>query len=260
MPKENWKPVTQSQPCPICKRPNREHTSKWCLLAKDGGAAICHFVESERVVGQGFLHRLADPGHRRVYHQQPERPRPLISWDVLLRQFVPKNGELERAAESLGVTADSLRALGCGWDGEAATFPMRDSKGVVVGIRRRFPDGTKKSVTGGREGLFIPNVEKQKRVYVTEGPTDCAAVLSVGLYAIGRPSCSGGVDALKIVTHGHRVTVMADNDGPGRRGAEALAFAIGANVISPPTGIKDVRAWLKADREQMRRSLAEGER
>jgi DNA primase len=44
------------------------------------------------------------------------------------------------------------------------------------------------------------------------------------------------------------LVVVADGDGPGQRGAEALAavlvaYAAAVRVIAPPVGIKDAREW-----------------
>jgi len=47
--------VSRDEPCPICGKPN------WCLIAKDGGAAICPRTPEGAVkdLGEaGFLHLL----------------------------------------------------------------------------------------------------------------------------------------------------------------------------------------------------------
>lgn len=58
-------------------------------------------------------------------------------------------------AEQLGVSAASLAALGIGWlPGEACwTFPERDAEGKIIGLVRRFKNGKKISVEGGKRGL-----------------------------------------------------------------------------------------------------------
>jgi hypothetical protein len=62
-----------------------------------------------------------------------------------------------------------------------------------------------------------------------EGPTDTAAALSIGLYAIGRPSCSGGgPDILLAIKRLNirRLIFVADNDDPGLRGADTLSSMV----------------------------------
>ena len=58
-------------------------------------------------------------------------------------------------AQDLGVTARSLITLGIGWIPEEAcwVFPERDGEGRIVGLIRRFKDGKKLSITGGKRGL-----------------------------------------------------------------------------------------------------------
>lgn len=147
-------------------------------------------------------------------------------------------------AKSLGVSFDSLRALNVGWDGEAWTFPMHDPSGKTVGIRRRLPNGKKLSVKGGHEGLFVPNnLNGESPMFVCEGPTDTAAMLTLGFQAIGRPSCSGGTAYLVAICAKRRTIIVADSDAPGLRGARLLEAKLeNATVIVPPA--KDMRAWL----------------
>jgi hypothetical protein len=134
---------------------------------------------------------------------------------------------------------------------------MTDAAGNVLGIRLRRPNGFKFSVTGGREGLFIPaGVESgDSLLLVCEGPTDAAALLDMGLAnVVGRPSCTGGIKLLVELVRLRRspeVVVVADGDEPGRRGADNLASVLVAytpavRIIAPPAGIKDARAWLQA--------------
>lgn len=52
---KKWPRVNKHRPCPVCGRPD------WCLVAPNGGAAICARVESGHVVGTkgaGWLHPL----------------------------------------------------------------------------------------------------------------------------------------------------------------------------------------------------------
>ena len=116
----------------------------------------------------------------------------------------------------------------------AWSFPMSDPAQHVVGIRLRRPDGTKLSVPGGKEGLFIPVGQPTgpagARLLICEGVTDTAALLDLGFPAVvGRPSCSGGVALIVALVQERRpaeVVLMADADEPGVRGANNLASVL----------------------------------
>ena len=167
-------------------------------------------------------------------------------------------GRLAEFANSLGLSTNSLTRLAVGWssDSKAWAFPMRREQ-QIVGIRLRSQTGHKWSVTGGREGLFIPHgLTFSEMLLIAEGPTDTAALLDMGFEAVGRPSCSGGVGLLVDLGRSRRVkdvVIVADVDphGAGQRGAESLAIALvpycpSIRVIEPPGGIKDVRDWMRA--------------
>ena len=167
--------------------------------------------------------------------------------------------ELNRLADNVGLSIDSLQRLGVGWAAEhrAWSFPMTDTTGRVQGIRLRRSDGFKFAIKGGHDGLFIPAGfdHSDMPLLICEGPTDTAAMLDIGLGdVIGRPSCSGGVGLILAHIKRHKPTeavILSDADAPGMRGANALASALVAHgptvrVIQPPHGINDARAWLRA--------------
>ncbi len=133
-------------------------------------------------------------------------------------QQAAKPEALGRLADGLGGTAVSLRRLQIGWSKrhQAWTFPMVGADGNILGIRLRLTDGLKLAVRGGREGLFVPeDLGTDRRLLICEGPSDTAAMLDLGFDAVGRPSCTGGQRQVS------EVVIMADGDGPGRRGAES---------------------------------------
>jgi hypothetical protein len=225
-------------------------------------AAICQRVESPKRIGEaGWLHVLRDdgPAWPRWRHSLPMMARAAagpIDFDKLAADcraaIQPRN--LERLALGLGVSVESLVRLAVGWSvhHRAWSFPMVDAVGGVVGIRLRRPDGRKLAVKGGREGLFLPSgLAIGGRLLVTEGPTDCAALLDLGFQAVGRPSCMGGIKLLAELVRQQQpaeLVVVADGDGPGQRGAENLAavlvaYAAAVRVVAPPAGIKDAREW-----------------
>jgi phage/plasmid primase-like uncharacterized protein len=156
----------------------------------------------------------------------------------------------ERHAAQLGVSVESLTALGVVWSGQHQgwLWPMRNDAGTMTGLRVRTEDGDKWAVKGSTAGIFLPSLTPQARVYAVEGGTDCAALLTLGLYAVGRHACLGQEEMLArfLVRIGAReCVVVADADEPGQRGAEKLlaALSVPACIITPPA--KDVRAAVR---------------
>lgn len=178
----------------------------------------------------------------------------------------------EKLAEQLGVTPDSLARLRVGvtFDGRCSTWPMRDEQAQVIGVRivgMPWADaaGAKWSRRGSQSGIFLaralrlgqpdPN-EGESVLYVTEGESDTAAALSIGLNAIGRASCSAStffVDRHVRTVKPSTLVIIADNDEPGIQGAKRLAKSIASDlpaslkqvdVIAPPQSLSDLRAWI----------------
>ena len=259
--KDKWVRASRRRHCPICDRPD------WCIISPDGTAAICMRTESNKPIdckgaGQGWLHRLSDP-------VPPPKPRPARNLSVvdeyLALPTMPLE-QIEALSASLGVSAASLARMGCRWSFEhhAAAFPMRDWQGGIVGVRLRNDSRGKWAIYGSHAGLFMPDGEVGDLVtelWICEGPTDAAALLDLGAYAVGRPSCSGGTDLILPLALGRNVIIMADADEwktrpdgtrwrPGHDGAEALAGALlgkarTVKLVYPVRG-KDVRQWLQA--------------
>ena len=129
---------------------------------------------------------------------------------------------------------------------------MVDSGGRCVGLRLRGHDGDKWAYRGGKAGIFVPDgiASSVKRLYVCEGPTDTAALLSIGIDAIGRASCRGNVATVGnfIQRLGcNDVIVVADHDDAGWNGAWQLAdvlltVAECIRVICPGEPGDDVRS------------------
>jgi hypothetical protein len=138
----------------------------------------------------------------------------------------------------------------------------------VVGLLRRYRDGSKRSMGGGTRGITIPSGFKDRAgpVLLVEGPSDTAAALALGLRALGRPSNTGGMEHLAVLLSQQppdtAILVVGENDAkrdgtwPGLEGARhtagALARLLGREVrwALPPAGVKDMRAWVlkrKAD-------------
>ena len=165
----------------------------------------------------------------------------------------------EHTAQKLGVHPHALRRLQVGWCASlcATTWPMRDANGSIIGLRLRDPNtGSKKSVHGSAAGLFydqdrFASIESGARIWIAEGATDTAALLSVGLDAVGVPSAKSGGDQLLELgrrIHPSEIVIVADGDGAGVESASLLRSELvilaGIRTIQPPNGIKDVREWI----------------
>ncbi|QDV44982.1 Zinc-binding domain of primase-helicase [Stieleria neptunia] len=166
-----------------------------------------------------------------------------------------------RLANHLALPATELKRLHVGWSWQynATTWPMRDHDDDVVGVRLRCMNtGRKWSVSGGKAGLFVPSQLPVdiERLFITEGPTDCAAILSIGFDCVGRPSCNGAVAfTTKLIKrlHPSECVIVADDDTnkAGKRGAESLAASLvtvcpSVRIIYPPDGHNDARDWVRS--------------
>lgn len=243
-----WRKVTAKRPCAVCSKPD------WCTFAADDGSACCMRVESSRQMKNGgYLHKGSGGG--KAIERTVERPAKAINFEALTQFYVGgfSKPQREDTAKSLGVTVDALARLRTGFDGEGLTFPMSDAKGRVIGIRRRLADASKTCVLGSKTGLFVPSgIEDKEYLVITEGPTDCAAILSIGLAAVGRPACNGGLDYLIALIGKRPAILIADNDPVGHQArkhtedsvAKLRKAGVKLDVVWPP--VKDARAWVQA--------------
>ena len=241
-----WIRVTRANPCPVCGKPD------WCNFSPDERSVICMRVESARPTRNGgWLHATDGPRRSVASLRQGKAATAGVDMAALWRGWVADTDarDLARLAAQLYVDSAALKALGAAWapPHRAWAFPMRNAAGGIVGIRLRAEDGRKWAVRGGHEGLFIPDMPADPVLAVCEGPTDTAAALTIGLHAIGRPSCTGAVaHTVGFVRRGRygRVILVADRDRPGREGAHRLGeeLPIPYAVVLPPT--KDLRAWV----------------
>lgn len=205
-------------------------------------------VESSKPMKNGgWLHSGDTIRGRVVIPPPPDRPPPIDAASLVSGWRNRTTPDAIKAfAGSLGVNSDALTQLGACYAApyNAWAFPMRDGQGNIVGVRLRDMRGRKWAVRGSKQGVFIPACVPQDMAFITEGPTDTAAALSIGLFAIGRPSCNCG--GLQIKTNClrlgiRRVVMVADHDIPGIRGAQKVADEIGLPYVMflPPT--KDIR-------------------
>lgn len=243
-----WHRVSRNRPCEICGKPD------WCTYTDDGASCCMRLESSKQMANGGWLHRNKPSTPHE--HRQAPIPKPEI------RSQIDCVGMLDRwkrefprdtvgMSQSLGVTRKAMDALNATWAEpyNAWAFPMRSGSNVIVGIRLRSSTGEKWAVKGSRQGIFIPQgITPQDVLMVCEGPTDTAAALSLGYYAVGRPNniCGGSEIAEFIQRLGVRRAIMvADNDDAGLKGSEKVGGELGVlwTIYCPP--VKDIREFLR---------------
>lgn len=189
-----------------------------------------------------------------------------VDCEAMLAQWqaVFGNSSLLHLATKLGVSRRSLELVGCTKSPQSSVwgFPMRNSIGAVVGIRMRHENGAKWTAPGTSNGLFIPQVEVPSEIAICEGPTDTAASLTIGLYAIGRFNNCGGVTEIADFIKRNKVRrafIIADCDddrvlagrvtNPGISGAMNLAQALPIPTLTVALPCKDMRKFVNSGGE-----------
>jgi len=284
---QKWRTVTPQQPCPVCGHRDR------CKRGADG-RVFCWRDPSPPAGWQrvkagrsgGALFRPAGADGRvaqstRSTARGGDSARPSIDWgSEHERCRAALTAERRDAlAAQLGVAAAALDAIGAGWasaddlkrwragfagDSEnptsACSFPERDGNGRIVGLSLRAPDGRKGSPRSAKRGLIVPSklATRADPVVIVEGASDCAALETLCLACVGRPSNAGGADDLAAMLDGHEIIVCGERDQksdgswPGRDGAKLVARRLASERgepvrwALPPESHKDVRAWLEA--------------
>lgn len=250
--KSDWIRVTHAFPCGICDKPN------WCTRGEKGWC--CMRLESGQLMKNGgWFHPFGSEKPEPVSPASKNAVRPSVDCASMMKGW--RNATtpqiMAEIAAALNVSDKSLRWLGVAWarERQAAAFPMYDeqswSEDSPCGIRLRTMDGKKFAVTGSKSGIFFPFGAAAEircnRIFVCEGPTDTAACLDIGIFALGRASCRGGEEIVLSVLEQLsplEVVVVSDNDGPGIEGADFLMSQITHRKvkITPPS--KDMRQFV----------------
>lgn len=241
------------------------------MFGKD--IAICMRVASPRSKAFadgsiGYLHRM-DGTSIPAYVPPVRAEKPYVDSGRLHSEWAMRYGldSLHYLAKKLGVSKDALHELRCVKAPQHCVwgFPMHNGKREIIGIRMRHENGRKWCEPGGHNGLFLPYCEPQKEVVICEGPTDTAAAIHIGLYAIGRFNCSGGVGMIQEfikINRIKRATIVADVDNdrvingavvnPGIQGAMALGELLGIPNRCVNLPCKDMREFVTSggDRTQ----------
>ena len=251
-----WPFVTKQTPCPICGK------TDWCSLGDS--KAKCMRVESQHPCKSGgWFHDY----NGKVVSLPPKRMQKVVENVAPFMERLhagwlsfTQPAQITALASCLGVMGEALESLDTTWaaPNNAWAFPMRDDALRIIGIRLRSLGGAKWAVTGSRQGLFIPTHPKPSEpAYICEGPTSCAALLSLGLFAIGRGSCNTGGTLLRDYLRKvgiYRAVIIADNDrkvrpdgsawNPGVEGAEKLGKELGIRYVVWVAIPKDVRDYI----------------
>jgi hypothetical protein len=252
---EEFARVSRSFPCPVCGK------QTWCIVHESGDYVVCQRVESDKPYGKGgragWRHDLDDP-----VDAPPPSAAPINTLEDIRQAWCDSRDaatpeRLAPLAVQLGVKIGSLRSLGVGWNAERSvyTLPMFDGCLNLTGLQFRAPDGFKYAMAGSRPGLFLPDCSllfsphwrTPDQLYVTEGASDCAAVLTLGGMAVGRQNAQHGLDELRqlrvaIDAPSLRWVFVADNDDAGAEGARAVAAEFPGAVVIRPSRLKDARA------------------
>ncbi len=287
---ERWKEVSKASPCPAC---GKDH---YCAFSPNGKVLRCMgsgdtpagMVNGGADRDGGTLYRTTTQPTGTSSRKQNSRKAgiPATAKVDLAAMLKAMHGCITEAqvtelAAGLCVTVESLRTIGIGWataedlrklraggagwaenppDG-AFAFPERGGNGQLVGFSFRETDGHKGSPSrsvGARRGLIVSATmhDSSAPVLLVEGASDVAALISVGLPAVGRPSNTAGADDLAQLLNGRDVLVVGERDGkpdgrwPGRDGAVSISKRLAAAWNSPvkwtlpPEGRKDIREWL----------------
>lgn len=250
--------------CPICGHPD------WCLVSKDGTAAICARISEGSVKNcgsAGWLHILSKDFKPQKYTSKKVYPAS-INWGMLI-DFYKKRIDLtqiELLADQLELHPDTLCLFNIGWDGQAYTFPLMNTNNEVVGIMRRFEDNLKRLVRGSLGGLYMrpDGYLKDNWMFICEGLSDTLMAVDLGFEAIGRYNCSSNVTEIVEFFKTNpkaKPAIIPDNDKPGLVGAAKLLEELSQNdiktkVIYPGTLYKDFSRWCRGDgKDKVKRFL-----
>lgn len=138
-------------------------------------------------------------------------------------------------------------------DGARWSIAERDGSGEIIGTAYRNGAGRKDFAVGGKRGLILPwpleayaGTTAGAPVFVAEGASDTAALLSIGLDAIGVAMAGACGPMLAELIADRHVVIVADNDEAGRRGARKIGETLrnvcrSVRIIKAPLGAKDAR-------------------
>lgn len=142
-------------------------------------------------------------------------------------------------------------------------FPYRDKDGKLLGLQSRYIGNNEKAprfqfLSCQKTHLFnMPLLNKltvDNDLYLTEGVTDCLAMLSSGKAAVAIPSATIIPENDLSLLDGYKLKMMPDNDEAGWDGFMKLRLALAKKGICVfkediPTEYKDYGEWYASNTE-----------
>ena len=240
--------------------------------------------------GGGGFHKSLNP-HPKLPHPSSLNPQPEAKSDIpylerLMAQPILNNEARTFLFEERKISPEAVRMLGISsisyncpmssaprtmyYDGPALLIPYRDVDGKLVSVqsrylgneerpRFRFPKGSTCHVFNLP---VLKTLKTDEPLFITEGVTDCMAILSAGFKAIAIPSATllkrEDIDLIRsmLIARSSSLHMYPDNDEPGER----LYFQL--KDLFPqlkrqqlPVGFKDVGQYWAAIQKNQRPQL-----
>lgn len=134
---------------------------------------------------------------------------------------------LKALSQDRGIGVHTFHLWGIGWDGMQYIYPMVDTEGRVLGLRRYKIGGRSLATKGGKLGLLSPLKEyRSNTIWICEGEWDAMALSEV-LRKVGKKEdvyglCGAGNFPKKMADHFARKNVIFafDHDSAGQHGME----------------------------------------
>ena len=178
-------------------------------------------------------------------------------------------------ATQLNISAKSLSDWDVGYDGQSYIIPMyredlveysRDQ--AVCGAQRRFPDGSKKCITGSQLGYMYPFDyycdSEEDYLFICEGFSDGISVWDLGLPSYSRPSCHYKENLQECLYEINmdeviqQIVIIPDNDKIGKESAKQLykeLYNYHCSIFDFK-GAKDIREYIKLKgKQQVKKEL-----
>lgn len=251
---------------------------------KWGFVESCHWlcqefgidIPSDSVPSRCFKPKPAKAPSPKAAHSQPTIDTPYLEYLLthspltpLAQQFLFQQRHISPqvvAQLGLGALSQPAPMAGnphCGWyNAPALLLPYRSPQGSLLSLQARYlgtpsPDGTCPRFQfprGSRCAIFnlpvINTLSCHDYLWITEGVTDCLAMLSMGHKAIAIPSATllsaADIDLLSQLSAQRHITyhMAPDSDAPGLRLFQSLSQALPHMVYHQlPTGFKDIGEW-----------------
>jgi hypothetical protein len=238
---------------------------------------------------------LSEEQMRELNLSKQKRTKPiLINWSELVRKYCTDLIKIYPLfkyvlSRQWNVDPEIFYWFRMGFDGEAYTFPMKIDNNIV-GIQRRFSDGSKCCVEDSQLGVFAPAVLNYENIlFICEGLSDTIVVQDLfkekwymerQADVIGRPNCNYGKEIIRrwitdywaltdydeddwLLLEDATIIIIQDNDEAGKKGALDLYGEIATNIecrckIFKFDGAKDIREYItKFGKEMVKHELEE---